>query len=208
MKTRSSLVAAPVAVAIAAIFTAFGAQAQGTERSGKAVVEAVCAACHASGANGAPKIGDRKAWRKRASQGLTGLTQHALKGMREMPSHGGKLDLTDLEIGRAVAYMVNRSGGKWKEPASAKDMAVERSGKQVVEAQCVKCHSKGVGGAPKIGDQAAWAPRLKDGMDSAVRSAIRGHGGMPARGNQADLTDGELKAAITYMIHPANAARK
>ena len=91
-------------------------------------MEAVCAACHASGAKGAPKIGDQKAWSKRASQGLTSLTQNALKGIREMPSHGGSSKLTDLEIGRAVAYMVNQSGGKWMEPASAKDMAAERSG--------------------------------------------------------------------------------
>lgn len=182
--------------------------AQAAERSGKQVVDAVCAGCHATGANGAPKIGDKKAWGKRASQGLTSLTQSALTGIRKMPSHGGSPDLTDLEIGRAVAYMVNKSGGKWKEPASAKDMAVERSGKQVVDAQCGKCHAKGEGGAPKIGDRKAWTPRLKDGMDGAVRSAIRGHGGMPPRGDQADLTDGEIRAAITYMFSPGGAAPK
>jgi cytochrome c5 len=181
---------------------------QAAERSGKDVVDAVCAGCHASGASGAPKIGDRRAWGKRASQGLTSLTQHALKGMRNMPSHGGKLDLTDLEIGRAVAYMVNKSGGNWKEPASAKDMAVERSGKQIVDAQCAKCHAKGAGGAPKIGDKAAWTPRLKDGMESAVRSAIRGHGGMPARGGLVDLTDSEIRAAVTYMFNPVRISAK
>jgi len=178
------------------------------DRSGKDVVDAVCAGCHASGANGAPRIGDQKAWGKRASQGLTSLTQHALTGMRNMPSHGGKLDLTDLEIGRAVAYMVNKSGGKWKEPASAKDMAAERSGKQVVDAQCGRCHAKGEGGAPRIGDRAAWAPRLKRGMDTLVLSAIRGHGGMPPRGGTADLTDGEIKNAVNYMFNPASAQRK
>jgi cytochrome c5 len=123
-----------------------------------------------------------------------------------MPSHGGSPKLTDLEIGRAVAYMVNQSGGKWVEPASAKDMAAERSGAAVVKMQCAKCHEKGVGGAPKIGDRAAWAPRLKDGLDSAVNSAIRGHGGMPPRGNKADLTDAEIKSAINYMFNPAVAA--
>lgn len=180
--------------------------APAADRSGKDVVDAVCAGCHATGASGAPKIGDRKAWAKRASQGLTSLTQHALKGMRGMPSHGGKLDLTDLEIGRAVATMVNQSGGKWKEPASAKDMTIERSGKQVVDAQCAKCHAKGEGGAPKIGDRSAWAPRLKEGIDALVLSAIRGYGGMPPRGAEADLTDGEIKAALTYMFNPAGAA--
>jgi cytochrome c5 len=198
----------PMLMAVALLSAPLAAYAQTPERSGKEVVEAVCAGCHAKGVNGAPRIGDKKAWSKRASQGLTSLTNNALKGIRGMPSHGGKLDLTDLEIGRAVAYMVNQSGGKWVEPASAKDMAAERSGKQVVDAQCSKCHAKGTGGAPKIGDRDAWTPRLKQGMDALVQSAIRGHGGMPPRGAQADLTDNEIKAAITYMFHPAVATPK
>jgi cytochrome c5 len=199
---------APMLLAGAAMVGSQAAQAQAPERSGKEVVEAVCASCHASGANGAPKIGDKKAWAKRASQGLTSLTDHALKGIRNMPSHGGKANLSDLEIGRAVAYMVNQSGGKWTEPASAKDMARERSGKQVVDAQCSKCHAKGDGGAPKIGDRAAWAPRMKQGVDALVLSAIRGHGGMPPRGDKADLTDGEIKSAINYMFNPTASSAK
>jgi len=198
----------PMFLAAAALSAPLAARAQAAERSGKEVVDAVCSSCHAKGANGAPKIGDRKAWAKRASQGLTSLTQNALKGIRGMPSHGGKMDLTDLEIGRAVAYMVNQSGGKWVEPATAKDMMAERSGEQVVRGQCYKCHEKGVGGAPKIGERNAWAPRLKQGMDALVASAIRGHGGMPPRGDKADLTDGEIRAAINYMFNPAAAATK
>ncbi|MGH8765803.1 MAG: c-type cytochrome, partial [Burkholderiales bacterium] len=172
------------------------------EQSGKEIVAAVCSKCHATGANGAPRIGDRKAWSKRASQGLTGLTQHALEGIRKMPAHGGNMQLSDLGVGRAVTYMVNQSGGKWVEPASAKDMAAERSGEQVVKSQCVKCHEAGVGGAPKIGDRDAWAPRLKNGVDNLVHSAIRGHGGMPPRGGQANLMDAELRNAILYMFNP------
>lgn len=178
------------------------ANAQGAERSGKEVVQAVCAACHATGANGAPKIGDQKVWSKRASQGLTSLTQHALEGIRKMPSHGGNPRLTDLEIGRAVAYMVNQSGGRWVEPVSAKDLATERSGEQVVKSQCIKCHHEGLRGAPKIGDREAWVPRMKQGIDTLVRSAIRGHGGMPPRGGQANLTDSEIRAAVLYMFNP------
>lgn len=179
------------------------ARAQGGERSGKEVVEAVCASCHATGAQGAPKIGDKAAWSKRAAQGLSSLTDHALKGIREMPSHGGNLKLTDLEIQRAITYMVNQSGGRWVEPASAKAMKAERSGEQVVQASCAKCHAEGVGGAPKIGDRDAWRPRLGQGIDHLVRSAIRGHGGMPPRGEKADLTDAEIRNAIVYMFNPA-----
>lgn len=89
---------------------------------------------------------------------------------------------------------------------AAQAQVPERSGKAVVDEQCAKCHAKGEGGAPKIGDRAAWAPRLKQGMDALALSAIRGHGGMPARGSRADLTDGEIKAAINYMFNPASAA--
>jgi cytochrome c5 len=195
--------AALLAVAVGAAPASAAAQ-----RSGKQVVEATCAACHASGAHGAPKIGDRAAWQARAAQGLSSLTQHALTGIREMPAHGGNLELTDLEIARAVAYMVNRSGGHWVEPASALDLAAERSGAQIVEAQCSKCHREGVGGAPRIGDVAAWAPRLKDGLDTLVRAAIHGHGGMPPRGDRADLTDAEVRNAVIYMINPGAVASK
>ena len=198
---RRSLTAAAV-LALAMPVASRPAHAQGAERTGKEVVQAVCASCHATGSNGAPKIGDQKAWSKRASQGLTGLTRHALEGIRKMPSHGGNPGLTDLEIGRAVAYMVNQSGGHWVEPATAKDLAVERSGERVVKSQCVKCHEGGLRGAPKIGDREAWIPRMKQGLDSLVRSAIRGHGGMPPRGGQANLTDSEIQAAVLYMFNP------
>ncbi len=83
----------------------------------------------------------------------------------------------------------------------------ERSGKEVVDAQCSKCHLEGKGGAPKIGDRDAWVQRLKKGLDATVREAIRGHGGMPARGDKADLTDREVRNAILYMYYPGNAPK-
>jgi cytochrome c5 len=176
------------------------ARAQSGEHSGKEVVDTVCAKCHAAGVNGAPKIGDKKAWGQRAQRGLSGLTQNALKGIRQMPPHGADSNLTDLEIKRAITYMVNQSGGNWTEPVSKKSPPAERTGAEIVKVQCMKCHEAGKGGAPKIGDRDAWIPRLKDGLDSAVRSATKGHGGMPARGGMADLTDSELRNAIIYLF--------
>ena len=93
-------------------------------------------------------------------------------------------------------------------PQASRAQMAERTGKQVVDEQCSKCHATGEKGAPKIGDRDAWIPRLKQGMDALVMSAIRGHGGMPARGNRADLTDGEIRAAINYMYNPAAPAKK
>jgi len=177
------------------------ARADGTDLSGKQVVETTCSKCHATGLNGAPKIGDEKAWSARSAQGLESLTTHALEGLRKMPPHGNNFALSDIEIQRAITYMVNRSGGKWTEPISKASLPSERTGAQVVKAQCHKCHEAGVGGAPKIGDRAAWTPRLSHGLDPLVRSAINGHGGMPARGGMVNLTDSELRHAILYMFN-------
>jgi cytochrome c5 len=170
-------------------------------KSGKEVVETVCAACHGTGAKGAPKIGDKNAWSKLSSQGLTSLTQNALNGIRQMPSHGGNPGLSDFEIERAITYMVNQSGGHWSEPIDKASPPGARTGEQIVRAQCAKCHETGVGGAPKIGDRAAWIPRLKQGLDNVVRSAINGHGGMPARGGMADLTDPEIRSAVIFLVN-------
>ena len=191
-----------IAVAVCSSLVPAAAQAASAEereRGGKEVVETVCAVCHSTGVNGAPKIGDRTAWAKLTSQGLTSLTGVALKGVRKMPPHGGNPDLTHTEIERDISYMVNHSGGNWIEPASK--LAVQRSGGEVVQTYCAKCHQTGVEGAPRIGDRAAWIPRLKQGFEFLVGSAIKGHGPMPSRGDAANLTDSEIRAAIAYMIN-------
>lgn len=76
----------------------------------------------------------------------------------------------------------------------------QRSGEYVVSTQCAKCHASGVAGAPKIGNREAWSARVKPGVDALVRSAIKGHGGMPSRGGMADLTDPEIRDAVIYMV--------
>lgn len=195
----------PKAAAVLGLVAAFAVppalqHAQASVRGGQEVVEQVCAACHATGANGAPRIGDENAWKARASQGLTSLTRHAMQGIRKMPAHGGNFGVSDYELELAITYMVNRSGGHWAVPIDKSTPMADRTGEQIVQAQCVKCHAAGVEGAPRIGDRSAWIPRLKQGLEPLVRSAIRGHGGMPARGGMADLTDPELRGAIVYMI--------
>ena len=85
-------------------------------QNGQAVYTAVCAACHATGAAGAPKVGDAGAWSARIAQGYDTLVQHALNGIRAMPAKGGNPDLDDVEVARALVYMTNQSGAKFKEP--------------------------------------------------------------------------------------------
>jgi cytochrome c5 len=184
----------------AAVLCAAGA-VHAADRSGKEVVDAACIVCHATGKSGAPKIGDRAAWAPLEARGLTALGQSALKGIRDMPSHGGNPGFSDTEIERAITYMVNQSGGHWTEPVSRSGPTAGRTGEQIVKSTCSECHATGKGGAPKIGDRQAWIPRVKPGFDVVVASAIKGHGGMPARGGKADLTDAEVRSAIIYMMN-------
>jgi cytochrome c5 len=205
---RSSRSARPSLIATLAIsFLLSSTWSWAGDRSGKEVVGAVCSNCHATGNLGAPKIGDRNAWDKRSAQGLTTLTQHALNGIRKMPSHGGNPELSNLEIGRAITYMVNQSGKNWVEPVSLA-AAGPRTGEQVVQAKCVECHGIGKFGAPKIGDQQAWIGRVSLGLDKVVGTAIHGHGAMPPRGGMADLTDKEVRAAVIYMFNQSTALAK
>jgi cytochrome c5 len=196
---KTSTLPACIGAALALTLPAAHAAVRG-ERNGQEVVETFCFQCHGTGANGAPRIGDAKAWAPRAKRGLTSLTENALKGIRKMPPHGGTLQIDDLELKRAITYMVNQSGGRWSEPTDRSRPAAARSGESIVGTQCVKCHGTGEGGAPRLGDKAAWIGRARSGLDSLVASAIHGHGGMPARGGMADLTDAEMRAAIVYMF--------
>ena len=83
-------------------------------------------------------------------------------------------------------------------PASAA-AAGKADGKKIFETTCIVCHGTGVAGAPKAGDKAAWAPRLKTGMDALYTSALNGKNAMPARGGNGALTDAEVKAAVDYL---------
>ncbi|TCS35609.1 cytochrome c5 [Paucimonas lemoignei] len=85
-------------------------------QAGDAVYKAVCATCHEAGLAGAPKVGDNAGWSARIAQGYDTLVSHAIKGIRGMPAKGGNPDLDDVEVARAVVFMANKSGAKFKEP--------------------------------------------------------------------------------------------
>ncbi|AOG22019.1 c-type cytochrome [Acidovorax sp. RAC01] len=86
-------------------------------KSGQEVYAAQCAACHTSGAAGAPKLADADAWSARIKTGFEALVQSALKGKGAMAPQGGG-DFNDTEIARAVAHMANAAGAKFAEPAA------------------------------------------------------------------------------------------
>jgi cytochrome c5 len=87
-------------------------------KAGVDVFKAQCSACHATGAAGAPKFGDKAAWAPRVGKGYEALLTSALKGKGAMGAQGGG-DFDDVEIGRAVVYMANEGGAKFSEPKKA-----------------------------------------------------------------------------------------
>ncbi|MCC7410684.1 MAG: cytochrome c5 family protein [Gammaproteobacteria bacterium] len=88
-----------------------GAGNDTTLAEGKQVYDQACFICHASGAAGAPKLGDAEAWNARVAQGMDVLDDHAVNGYMGskglMPPRGGRADIADDKIKAAVAYMVD-----------------------------------------------------------------------------------------------------
>jgi cytochrome c5 len=225
-------------------FTLVDANAPRVLQSGSAVYAAVCAACHDSGAAGAPKNGDNGAWGARLAQGYDTLVKHAIEGIRAMPAKGGNPDLDNVEVARAVVFMANKSGASFKEPAApapaaaaaaaapvaapaapaaaapaaaapaaaaatpaaAPAVASVDAGKNTYNAACVACHGAGIAGAPKLGDKAAWAARIKQGDAVLYEHAIKGFQGkagmMPPKGGSS-APDSDIKAAVDYMVAAA-----
>lgn len=73
-------------------------------------------------------------------------------------------------------------------------------GKSVYDSACAACHTAGVAGAPKTGDKGAWAARIKAGMEALYTTALKGKGAMPPKGGNPGLADGDVKAAVDYMV--------
>lgn len=95
-------------------------------KGGEEVFQAQCTACHGTGAAGAPKVGDAAAWAPRIKTGYEALLTSAVKGKGAMGPQGGG-DFEALEIGRAVVYMANASGGKLEEPKAVAASTAEAS---------------------------------------------------------------------------------
>jgi cytochrome c5 len=79
-----------------------------------------------------------------------------------------------------------------------------RSGEDVFKAQCSACHATGAAGAPKFQDATAWAPRIKQGLEALVHSALTGKGAMAAQGG-GDFNDTEIARGVVYMANAAGA---
>lgn len=211
-------------------FVAIDPNAPKVERSGEEIVKNTCAACHASGALGAPKIGDKAAWTKHISMGFDRLVALAIKGQGQMPPRGGDATLSDIEVARAVAVMANQSGANFTPPSAppaptsqaqsvppsapaatsvtptapapvnSATPVIPANGEAVYKASCASCHATGVAGAPKLGDKNVWSARIKNGKAALYQSALKGKNAMPAKGGNMNLSDADVKLAVDYMV--------
>jgi len=193
-----------------------GAGGAAGTRSAADIVKNTCSACHATGAANAPKLGDSAAWAPRIKTGVNALVQSVIKGKGAMPPKAGDASLTESEIHNAVVLIANQAGAKFKEkPAAAPAQqqaaasqaqakpAAAADGKAVYDKVCFACHAQSVAGSPKIGDKAAWAPRLKQGVDGLMQSVIKGKGAMPPKAGNPSLTDAEIRAAVEFLASQA-----
>ena len=99
----------------------------------------------------------------------------------------------------AVAARIQPVG---KVEFGAAGAAAAKSSEDIVKEVCAACHQAGIANAPKLGDKAAWAPRLKLGLDGLMQSVVKGKGAMPPRAGTS-LTDAELVSTIVFMANQA-----
>lgn len=85
-------------------------------------------------------------------------------------------------------------------PAPTGNAAAPAAVPALYTANCFACHGSGVMNAPKLGDKAAWAPRLAAGIDELTKHAIKGKGLMPPKGGAVNASDADIKAVVTYMV--------
>lgn len=157
-------------------------------KAGSEVYAAQCAACHATGAAGAPKFGDAAAWAPRIKTGFEALWNSSLKGKNAMGPQGGG-DFDDVEIGRAVVHLANAAGAKFAEPQKA---AVAAAAAPAAQAAALAAPlAAAAPAAPVVVAAAAPATAAKAGAGEALYKQacmachVAGVAGAPKFGDKA-----------------------
>ena len=115
------------------------------------------------------------------------------------------VSLSDLTSATGVAAAVESAAPAAAEPAPAATAAAPAAAsaaadmKGLYDAKCMMCHTTGAAGAPKIGDAAAWEPRIANGLDALVASAKAGKGAMPPNGGSA-YSEEQMRQVIEYIL--------
>ena len=170
-----------------------------------------CSACHAIGAGGAPKTGDVAAWAPRLAKGRETLHHNAIKGINAMPAMGACPTCSEDDIKVTVDYMLDMlpsTGGKMQQLGPKPKQPTLERGQEVFEQVCSTCHTSGSMGAPKIGDVAAWEPRLKNGVVPLMRYALKTYKPSKSLGICESCNDTDIIAAVKYMVNKSQAQGK
>jgi cytochrome c5 len=120
------------------------------------------------------------------------------------PASDASAQAAGQQAAAAMAALNNQpaSGAAPAAPATTASADASQAGKALYQSVCQACHAAGVLNAPKFGDKAAWAPRLKDPMDTIYNYALHGKGAMPPKGG-SNASDADVKAAVDYMVNAA-----
>jgi cytochrome c5 len=125
--------------------------------------------------------------------------------LAKLMTSGFHLDMQSSAMSpEAVAERLKPVGQVVVEEGGAQSKT-EKTGEEVVKAVCAACHTTGALNAPKIGDKAAWAPHIKEGLDKLVEHAIKGINQMPPKGGNPELSDTEVARAVVYMANQSGA---
>ncbi|WP_186108444.1 c-type cytochrome [Burkholderia gladioli] len=143
------------------------------------------AAGAAAGASGAAAAG-----------GASGASANAAAGGSAVPDAAAAANAQAAAAMAAIAALPKAGAAPAVAPGGA------GAGKALYDSVCVACHAAGVLGAPKFGNKADWAPRLKDSMDTVYNYALHGKGAMPPKGG-SNAPDDQVKAAVDYMVGAA-----
>jgi cytochrome c5 len=153
-------------------------------------------------------------------KGLTCTIVSSLRGMSlfviltsGMQAQGQLRSVQKLEIGARIREVqasdsnsieiFTDNGEHYKltfSPIAAAAPTGPRSGEDVYAGSCAACHDTGAAGAPKVGDIAAWNPRLDKGLETLFSNALNGFNAMPAKGMCMSCSDDEIKDAVTHMV--------
>ncbi len=115
------------------------------------------------------------------------------------PSADGK-PAQIMSIGREITDVVPPYSTVRDLPVE-KDDGVKSKAEKLYDATCALCHATDKMGAPEVGNAEAWASVMEKGLDKVVNNAIKGTGGMPAKGGNMDLTDDQVKEIVEFMVN-------
>lgn len=113
------------------------------------------------------------------------------------PATGDTAEVKDTETAAAET--------KQDAPDTAPAAAAGANGEKTYRAACFTCHDTGIVESPKLGDKAAWEPRIAQGMDVLYEVSLNGKPGTPMlpKGGRPDLSDDDVKAAVDFMVEKA-----